>query len=238
MTLSQALIGEAIPPRERGRYQGYLAGIAVSSNSFGPVAGGYLTQAFGWQSIFLINVPLGLLAMAFVFRIPPRQGDRKPHHIRFARPGAVHLLRRPGDPCARTGTAHGPRHAADGAWPPRGWPRLARALDLAGKAHNLTVDSAGAVPGIVDLARRRHGRLPRRGAGLPDHLPADLSACGSRPVAVGDRTDAVAVDGRHRHRLDGHRANGDRTGRTAVFPTYGLLGATAGLLFWPSASRI
>jgi len=62
MTLSQALIGEAIPPRERGRYQGYLAGVAVTSNSFGPVAGGYLTQAFGWQSIFLINIPLGLLA--------------------------------------------------------------------------------------------------------------------------------------------------------------------------------
>src|SRR6202521_5127013 len=77
MTLSQALIGEAIAPRERGRYQGYLAGIAVSSNTFGPVAGGYLTQAFGWQSIFLINLPLGLIAMAFVFRIPPRQGDRR-----------------------------------------------------------------------------------------------------------------------------------------------------------------
>src|ERR1700730_2905725 len=66
MTLSQALIGEAIPPRERGRYQGYLAGIAVTSNSFGPVAGGYLTQAFGWQSIFLVNIPLGLLATLLV----------------------------------------------------------------------------------------------------------------------------------------------------------------------------
>ena len=77
MTLSQALVGEAIPPRERGRYQGYLAGVAVTSNSFGPVAGGYLTQAFGWQSIFLVNIPLGLLAMLFVFRIPPRQGDRR-----------------------------------------------------------------------------------------------------------------------------------------------------------------
>src|SRR5207237_6874979 len=77
MTLSQALIGEAIPPRERGRYQGYLAGVAVSSNTFGPVAGGYLTQAFGWQSIFLINIPLGLLAFLFVFRIPPREGDRR-----------------------------------------------------------------------------------------------------------------------------------------------------------------
>ena len=51
-----------IPPRERGRYQGYLAGVAVASSTFGPVAGGYLTQAFGWQSIFLVNVPLGLIA--------------------------------------------------------------------------------------------------------------------------------------------------------------------------------
>jgi EmrB/QacA subfamily drug resistance transporter len=87
MTLSQALIGEAIPPRERGRYQGYLAGIAVSSNTFGPVAGGYLTQAFGWQSIFLINVPLGLLAFLFVFHIPPRQGDRR--RTMFDAPGLV-----------------------------------------------------------------------------------------------------------------------------------------------------
>ena len=87
MTLSQALIGEAIPPRERGRYQGYLAGIAVSSNTFGPVAGGYLTQAFGWQSIFLVNIPLGLLAMLFVFRIPSRQGDRR--RTTFDAPGLV-----------------------------------------------------------------------------------------------------------------------------------------------------
>ena len=46
MTLSQALVGETIPPRQRGRYQGYLAAVAVASSTFGPVAGGYLTQAF------------------------------------------------------------------------------------------------------------------------------------------------------------------------------------------------
>jgi MFS family permease len=88
MTLSQALIGESIPPRERGRYQGYLAGIAVSSNTFGPVAGGYLTQAWGWQSIFLVNIPLGLIAVVFVYlRIPPRQGDRR--RTTFDAPGLV-----------------------------------------------------------------------------------------------------------------------------------------------------
>lgn len=70
MTLSQALIGEAIPPRERARYQGYVATVAVTANSFGPVAGGYLTQHFGWQSIFLINIPIGLLAFGMVTRLP------------------------------------------------------------------------------------------------------------------------------------------------------------------------
>jgi len=75
MTLSQALIGESAPPRERARYQGYFAAVAVSANSFGPVAGGFLTQHFGWESIFLINVPIGLVAFALAFRLPAR----KPH---------------------------------------------------------------------------------------------------------------------------------------------------------------
>ena len=114
MTLSQALIGEAIPPRERGRYQGYLAGIAVTSNSFGPVAGGYLTQAFGWQSIFLINIPLGLIALMFVFADSGTPGRPSPHHFRFARPGPVHFLRRSRHSRARTSAAHGVEHAAVG----------------------------------------------------------------------------------------------------------------------------
>jgi MFS family permease len=57
------LIGEAVPPRERARYQGYLAAVAVCANTLGPVAGGYLTEHFGWKSVFLINVPIGLVAV-------------------------------------------------------------------------------------------------------------------------------------------------------------------------------
>jgi EmrB/QacA subfamily drug resistance transporter len=71
MTLSQALIGEVIPPRERARYQGYLAAVGISANAFGPVAGGLLAQHIGWQSIFLINLPLGALAGWLVLRLPP-----------------------------------------------------------------------------------------------------------------------------------------------------------------------
>jgi EmrB/QacA subfamily drug resistance transporter len=70
MTLSQALVGEAVPPRERARYQGYLAAVAVSANTFGPVAGGFLTEHFGWQSIFLVNVPIGLGALVLTWRLP------------------------------------------------------------------------------------------------------------------------------------------------------------------------
>lgn len=70
MTLSQALIAEAVPPRERGRYQGYLAGMYASAATFGPVAGGWLTQQYGWPSVFLVNLPLGALAALLVARLP------------------------------------------------------------------------------------------------------------------------------------------------------------------------
>ncbi len=72
MTLSQALVGESVPPRERGRYQGYLATVFVCSSTFGPVAGGWLTQHYGWPSIFLVNLPLGAAALAITTRLPER----------------------------------------------------------------------------------------------------------------------------------------------------------------------
>ncbi len=70
MTLSQALIGVHVPPRERARYQGLLSTTAVSATAFGSVAGGWLTEQFGWRSIFIVGVPIGLVAMALVRRLP------------------------------------------------------------------------------------------------------------------------------------------------------------------------
>lgn len=69
MTVSQALIGESVAPRERARYQGWLASIAVTASVAGPVIGGILAEHVGWRSIFLVNLPLGLLALALVLRI-------------------------------------------------------------------------------------------------------------------------------------------------------------------------
>src|ERR1700693_63203 len=81
MTLSQALIGETVPPRERGRYQGYLAAVVVSSNTFGPVAGGYLTQQLGWRSIFLVHLPIGAFAALLMLRLPARRGSDEAWHF-------------------------------------------------------------------------------------------------------------------------------------------------------------
>lgn len=78
MTLSQALVGETIPPRERARYQGYLSAVVVCANTFGPVIGGLLTEYFGWRSIFLINIPFGLAALALTWRLPKPTGERLP----------------------------------------------------------------------------------------------------------------------------------------------------------------
>lgn len=70
VTLAQALVGEFVPPRERGSYQGYLSANIVAGSAFGPVAAGFLTEQFGWHSVFFAYLPLGAIAMALVARMP------------------------------------------------------------------------------------------------------------------------------------------------------------------------
>ena len=77
MSLSQALVGEAVPARERGNFQGYLAGIGVSSTAIGPIMGGYVTEHLGWRFVFLFNVPIALLAVFLTMRLVARPGKRK-----------------------------------------------------------------------------------------------------------------------------------------------------------------
>jgi MFS family permease len=71
MTLAQALVGEHVPPRQRGSYQGYLSANIVAGATVGPVMGGFITQAFGWQAVFLAYLPLGLVAILLLSRLPP-----------------------------------------------------------------------------------------------------------------------------------------------------------------------
>ncbi len=70
MTLAQALIGEHVAPRERGRYAGYFATVFALASTSGPVLGAYLTEHVSWRAIFLINIPLGVIAAALAMRVP------------------------------------------------------------------------------------------------------------------------------------------------------------------------
>ena len=74
MTLAQALIGEAVSPKERGRFQGWFGAVFALASTLGPVAGGFLSQHLGWRSIFWVNVPLGIGATVAAIRLPPAKG--------------------------------------------------------------------------------------------------------------------------------------------------------------------
>lgn len=77
MALSQSLIGQYVAPRERARHQGYIAAIMVTSSMIGPIVGGLSTELFGWRSVFLVNLPVGVLALFLVLRLPAITPARK-----------------------------------------------------------------------------------------------------------------------------------------------------------------
>lgn len=72
LTLAMALIGESVPARERGRYQAYLVACFMSASAAGPLAGGWLTQHWGWQWVFLACLPLVAIGFAMAWRLPRR----------------------------------------------------------------------------------------------------------------------------------------------------------------------
>ena len=75
MSLAFAIVGDIVPPRERGRYQAYFMGVFGTSSVLGPVLGGFLAGQStilgiaGWRWIFYINVPIGIAALIVVFRV-------------------------------------------------------------------------------------------------------------------------------------------------------------------------
>jgi hypothetical protein len=67
-SVSQAALADVIPPRERGRYQGYLSSVMAISNLLGPVLGGFFADYLSWHWIFWVNLPFGALALVLCNR--------------------------------------------------------------------------------------------------------------------------------------------------------------------------
>lgn len=76
MALAMATIGDVVPPLERPRYQGYIAATFGTSSVLGPVLGGFFADGPGWEWIFFINVPIGIVALVVT------SVALKMHHVR------------------------------------------------------------------------------------------------------------------------------------------------------------
>jgi EmrB/QacA subfamily drug resistance transporter len=94
-SLALTIVGDIVAPRERAKYQGYFVAVFGTSSVLGPVAGGFLAgQAqllgiTGWRWVFLINVPLGILALIVVTKVLNVPHNRREHRIDW--PGALAL---------------------------------------------------------------------------------------------------------------------------------------------------
>jgi len=66
MVVTLAVVGDIIPPRERGRYQGYFGAVFGVATVVGPLLGGFFVDNLSWRWIFYVNLPVGAIALAVI----------------------------------------------------------------------------------------------------------------------------------------------------------------------------
>src|SRR5690625_3031818 len=86
MLLSQAIIADVVPARDRGKYMGIMGSVFAVSSVAGPLLGGWLTEGPGWRWAFWMSMPLGVIALfaAWKFMNLPKRADQTKPRIDYA----------------------------------------------------------------------------------------------------------------------------------------------------------
>ncbi|GAA3489702.1 MDR family MFS transporter [Streptomyces cremeus] len=80
MVLAMAIVGDIVPPRERGKYQGLFGAVFGTTSVLGPLLGGVFTEHLSWRWVFYVNLPVGvvaLLVISAVLHIPVRTAKHR-----------------------------------------------------------------------------------------------------------------------------------------------------------------
>src|SRR5262249_5540742 len=151
IVITMAVIGDLVPPRERGRYQGFFGAVFGVATIVGPLIGGFFVDHLSWRWIFYVNLPTGILALVVIAALlpalrgvpgrPPRAPPPPPPRLRSRRRVASPRRAERGDPVHRA------------------------------RRHRLPLDLAGD-PRPDGCGRHRHHRLRRGRAADPRADPA------------------------------------------------------------------
>src|SRR5919201_1439295 len=90
MPIAMSIIGDILPPAERGKWQGLLVAVFGLSSIMGPTAGGWITDNWGWRWTFYVNMPIGAVALLVAVLVLPVAGQRRQHTIDYL--GAATLV--------------------------------------------------------------------------------------------------------------------------------------------------
>ncbi|HEX5365396.1 MAG TPA: MDR family MFS transporter [Acidimicrobiales bacterium] len=83
MSLAQAIIGDIVSPRERGRYQGYMGSVFAVSSVAGPLLGGFFVDHLSWRWCFYVNLPIGLVALVVTTSVLNLPFTRHEHRVDY-----------------------------------------------------------------------------------------------------------------------------------------------------------